>query len=64
MIKAYHIIGLKGMELGRLTYQPEPEDLANTQAAIQARFAHIKEAGFISARCHLPQDPYGNPGPS
>ena len=62
MIKAYHIIGLKGMELGRLTYHPEPKDLTEIKAAIHARFSQIKEAGFISARRHLPQDPYDNPG--
>lgn len=64
MIKAYHIIGFKGIELGRLTYHPEPKDLPEIQVTLSRRFARIQEAGFIFARRHLLQDPYDNPGRS
>lgn len=63
-IKAYHIIGFKSIELGRLTYHPDPKDLSRIQATLATRFAQIKEAGCISARRHLSQDPYDNPGRS
>ena len=64
MIKAYHIIGFKSIELGRLTYHPEPKDLSEIQATLKDRFTQIKETGFISARRHLPQESYDNPGRS
>lgn len=67
MIKAYHIIGLKSIELGRLHCSPPPREMSKIKSGISARFARIQHAGYISARRHLPQfpqTPWDNPGRS
>jgi len=61
-MKAYHIIGFRGLELGKL--MSDSSSLAEIIPAIRLRFEEIKAAGCIHARCFIQDDHWDRVGRS
>lgn len=62
MQAAHHIIGFRGLELGKLTF--DPSSLAEIIPEVRSRFEEIKAAGCIQARRFIQDDHWDRVGRS